>query len=245
MRRLITLLTLLLALLPALAQEYWRPSDELVARAREEPVLTNYIKRFFEDSKQHNGRLFKLEERTELRGEELHILHKIKWDERNYYTEGQTVYVERETSTPATWASQRKEQFSALELALNAKNEEPLVWYNQLYNPWMTWLFYITGFTLVDEWEFNKPKKMNGTVVTTSKDLADAAIKIHALPDWSRESQFAIAENPGAIAYGAACALHRGCPLTIGLKPDRFEDTGLFLSLKLTHEELLQICSKY
>ena len=59
------------------------------------------------------------------------------------------------------------------------------------------------------------------------------------------QSQFAIGENPGAIAYGAACALHRGCPLTIGLKPDRFEDTGLFLSLKLTHEELLQICSKY
>ena len=47
-----------------------------------------------------------------------------------------------------------------------------------------------------------------------------------------------------AIPYGAACALVRGCPLTVGLRPNRFADTGLFVAVPFTPKEVIEMCSK-
>lgn len=70
---------------------------------------------------------------------------------------------------------------------------------------------------------------LDGTDLPTSQEISDL---------------FNVGEKTGAVAFGAACALHRGCPLTIGFKPDRFKETGLFSALTLDFEEVVNICSK-
>ena len=96
----------------------------------------------------------------------------------------------------------------------------------------------------------------SGTKVTFDERNPEAGVQVWFVVSWYRmldndvptgeeiEAEFNCDAAPGAIAYGAACALYRGCPLTIGLKPDRFfEETGLHSSITLTHEELIAICS--
>lgn len=57
-------------------------------------------------------------------------------------------------------------------------------------------------------------------------------------------AEFAADGQPRGIAFAAACALWRACPLTITLSADRFAENGLYISLQLSFEDLLQICSQ-
>lgn len=58
------------------------------------------------------------------------------------------------------------------------------------------------------------------------------------------QAEFAADGQPRGIAFAAACALWRACSLTITLKADRFYENGLYISLYLTFEDLLEICSQ-
>lgn len=180
----------------AAAQEYWRPSAELVERARQEPVIREHIERYISFRRSIESEKSLLDIHYTIQPDGIHISQTLKYDKYSnmqdfgdhyviYYSENDP-YI-----TPEVRAYKTKTFESVLCLTLD---QEKYSSYNlsRLCDAWMTWLFYITGYSIYDEWDFKRPKKERETTVTTSKDIADAAIKICRLKDWSRDSQIAL-----------------------------------------------------
>ena len=187
MKRLILTLLVAVTALGAAAQEYWLPSADLVEKARQDPVVQKYIK-CFRDRQKSFDEVKVLN--CEIRGEEIYIYHKIRqrgrytWTTGSYYG-GYTIHTETDyTYQPDNEAESYKRDYSALGLT-----EHQI---GKVIDVWFTWLYYITGYTFRDEWVFSRSKKVNGTVLTTQKDIADLLIKTYHLPDLSRKSQIAL-----------------------------------------------------
>lgn len=168
-------------------QEYWLPSQELIEKVRQEPIIKKHIEKCFARKDVFGGNIT---ETWTIKGDELRITHVVKLRGRDMYESGQYLYVEGNASyTPDVWAAQAKDSETALMLN---RSEGVYSAYRTLCDPWLTWLFYIAGYTIVDDWKFKLYKKANEVITTRPKDLADTAIKFYHLPDWSRESQIAL-----------------------------------------------------
>lgn len=191
MKKLILTLLCAATALVAAAQEYWVPSAELVERVRQEPMIKEHIQKFCDSRRKHDDDLKMIS--WEIQGNNILISQKVRFRGRNSYTVGNTLYVETNNSyMPDVWASLEKDHYTALSLCYEAHEGK---YDHRPCDPWMTWLFYITGYTLIDTWVFNRPKKDNATIETTRKVLADAAMKMGRKQNWSRESQIAFLAN--------------------------------------------------
>lgn len=184
MKRIFFTALVLLTALSAAGQAYWRPSADLVARARQEPVV-----KFFIDAQCKYEQFGVYVESVTWSGNPAedvqtltHIIH------RN------TITTELRDNTLYTYGAYDKKMFADMEKV----NSALCLFTNSLTgkqaDPWLTWLFYICNYTITDKFDFSGDglKIYNETLKTSSTALAGDAIRTYGLKDFSRESQIAL-----------------------------------------------------
>ena len=175
---------ILVTALSAAGQTYWRPSADLVAKARQEPII-----KFFIDAQCKYEQFGVYVESVTWSGnpaEDVQALtHVIK---RNQIT------TELRDNTLYTYGVYDKKMFADMEKL----NSALCLFTNSLTgkqaDPWLTWLFYICNYTITDKFDFSGDglKIYNETLKTSSTALAGDAIRTYGLKDFSRESQIAL-----------------------------------------------------
>ena len=184
MKRIFFTALVLLTALSAAGQAYWRPSADLVARARKEPLVKSFIEAqclyeqfgVYVESVTWSGNPAE---------DVLALTHVIK---RNQIT------TELRDNTLYTYGAYDKKMFADMEKV----NSALCLFTNSLTgkqaDPWVTWLFYICNYTITDKFDFSGDglKIYNETLKTSSTALAGDAIRTYGLKDFSRESQIAL-----------------------------------------------------
>ena len=184
MKRIFFTALVLLIALSAAGQTYWRPSADLVAKARQEPII-----KFFIDAQCKYEQFGVYVESVTWSGnpaEDVQALtHVIK---RNQIT------TELRDNTLYTYGVYDKKMFADMEKV----NSALCLFTNSLTgkqaDPWLTWLFYICNYTICDKFDFSGDglKIYNETLKTSSTALAGDAIRTYGLKDFSRESQITL-----------------------------------------------------
>lgn len=174
----------LLTALSATGQTYWRPSADLVARARQEPIV-----KFFIDAQCQYEQFGVYVESVTWSGnpaEDVQTLTHIIC--RNQIT------TELRDNTLYTYGAYDKKMFADVEKVNSGLllSTDSLI--GKQPDPWLTWLFYICNYTVTDKFDFSGDglKIYNETIKTPSTALANDAIRTYGLKDFSRESQIAL-----------------------------------------------------
>ena len=174
----------LLTALSASGQSYWRPSADLVAKARQEPIV-----KFFIDAQCKYEQFGVYVESVTWSGnpaEDVQTLtHIIKRNEITSEVRGNVMY---------TYGVYDKKMFTDVEKVNSALCLSANSLTGRQADPWLTWLFYICNYTICDKFDFSGDglKVYNETIKTPSSAFADDAIRTYGLKDFSRESQIAL-----------------------------------------------------
>ena len=174
----------LITTLSAAGQTYWRPSADLVAKARQEPLV-----KFFIDAQCQYEQFGVYVESVTWSGnpaEDVQTLtHVIKRNDITSEVRGNVMY---------TYGAYDKKMFADVEKLNSGLRLSANSLTGRQADPWLNWLFYICNYTLCDRFDFSGDglKIYNETIKTQSTALAGDAIRTYALKDFSRESQIAL-----------------------------------------------------